>query len=93
MSDPVYVLKFYLINERSVENIRKCEISQRLIFEGNKFRTPRQCILVEGNPGYGKTTLAQKIALDWANKEIIYRVMKLISSRGMNKWMFVSRFL
>ena len=33
----------------------------------------RSCILVEGSPGYGKTTLARKIAADWGEKVGCFR--------------------
>ena len=30
--------------------------------------THRHCTLVEGSPGYGKTTMARNIAVDWGLK-------------------------
>eukprot|EP00092_Neocalanus_flemingeri_P004160 GFUD01004475.1.p1 GENE.GFUD01004475.1~~GFUD01004475.1.p1 ORF type:complete len:1342 (+),score=251.43 GFUD01004475.1:273-4298(+) len=43
--------------------------------ESNHFRT---CILVEGSPGYGKTTLARNIAVDWGRKADYVDKFKLV---------------
>ena len=40
--------------------------------------TPRHCILVEGSPGYGKTTLARNIAVDWSQKADYVNEFKLV---------------
>ena len=47
--------------------------SKQLLEEGK-----RCCILVEGNPGYGKTTLARKIAADWGHKADYIAHFKLL---------------
>ena len=36
----------------------------------------RSCILVEGSPGYGKTTLARKIAADWGEKVGNFKLLR-----------------
>merc|ERR1711892_1214723 len=44
------------------------EFSFREIFKDSQSNQFRHCILVEGSPGYGKTTLARNIAVDWGRK-------------------------
>ena len=46
-------------------------------------------ILIEGKPGYGKTTLALKIASDWANKKDYisrYQSVFLIHLQDFQVW-------
>ena len=38
----------------------------------------RHCILVEGSPGYGKTTLARSIAVDWGRRADYVQEFKLV---------------
>ena len=38
----------------------------------------RHCVLVEGHPGYGKTTLARNIAVDWGMKADYVKEFKLV---------------
>ena len=38
---------------------------------------PPQCVLIEGVPGIGETTLASKIALQWANRKLLKQVAVL----------------
>ena len=46
----------------------KNEFNLREMFSKRRERSHRLCILVEGSPGYGKTTLARNIAVDWGMK-------------------------
>ena len=58
--------------QESVDDII-CEsnkISYDNIFEGIEHLHP-EIILLEGRPGSGKTTLMNKIKLDWANRAIL----------------------
>jgi hypothetical protein len=46
----------------------------------------RCCILVEGSPGYGKTTLARKFATDWGEKAdylVHFRLLVFIYCRDL----------
>ena len=57
----------------------KKEFQVKEIFTQSTGKTQRRhCILVEGHPGYGKTTLAKNIAVDWGNKADYMKEFKLV---------------
>ena len=54
------------------------EFNFKEIFKDSKSNLFRHCILVEGSPGYGKTTLARNIAVDWGRKADYVNKFKLV---------------
>ncbi|XP_070555405.1 NLR family CARD domain-containing protein 4-like [Ptychodera flava] len=52
------------LQAKDKRNIRKAEM-----FTSRNARVPPRRILVEGDPGCGKTTLCKKLAFDWASEE------------------------
>ena len=56
------------------------EFNFKEIFKQNSSQTTsiRHCILIEGHPGYGKTTLARNIAKDWGAKKDYMQEFKLV---------------
>ena len=63
-----HFIQLELVNERASEDRNK-ELDDYKFLLTNPNRKPGDRIVIEGDPGTGKSTLLNKIVLDWSNKQ------------------------